>query len=45
MEGPSGIKFFFAGDTGYHDRLFQKIGEKYGPFDLATLPIGAYEPR
>lgn len=38
------FKFFFAGDTGYADH-FKKIGEKYGPFDLAAIPIGAYEPR
>lgn len=35
---------YFAGDTGYHPD-FGKIGERYGPFDLALLPIGAYEPR
>uniref|UniRef100_T1JF62 N-acetylphosphatidylethanolamine-hydrolyzing phospholipase D n=1 Tax=Strigamia maritima TaxID=126957 RepID=T1JF62_STRMM len=36
--------FFFAGDTGYCD-VFKLIGEKYGPFDLAAIPIGGYEPR
>jgi N-acyl-phosphatidylethanolamine-hydrolysing phospholipase D len=35
---------FFAGDTGYHPE-FTAIGERYGPFDLSLLPIGAYEPR
>jgi N-acyl-phosphatidylethanolamine-hydrolysing phospholipase D len=24
---------------------FKQIGERYGPFDLALLPIGAYSPR
>jgi L-ascorbate metabolism protein UlaG (beta-lactamase superfamily) len=24
---------------------FKAIGERYGPFDLAALPIGAYSPR
>jgi len=24
---------------------FKEIGERYGPFDLATIPIGAYYPR
>ncbi|KAJ1561045.1 hypothetical protein HK405_005100, partial [Cladochytrium tenue] len=24
---------------------FREIGEKYGPFDLAAIPIGAYQPR
>ena len=36
-------RFYFAGDTGYFSG-FAKIGEKFGPFDLAALPIGAYEP-
>ncbi|XP_072181572.1 N-acyl-phosphatidylethanolamine-hydrolyzing phospholipase D-like [Diadema setosum] len=36
--------FFFAGDTGYC-RGFEEIGRRYGPFDLAAIPIGAYEPR
>ena len=35
---------FFAGDTAYHPE-FPSIRERYGPFDLAMLPIGAYEPR
>jgi N-acyl-phosphatidylethanolamine-hydrolysing phospholipase D len=37
-------KLFFAGDTGYCPG-FKEIGDKYGPFDLALIPIGAYEPR
>ena len=37
-------KFFFAGDTGYCP-VFKQIGERYGPFDFAAIPIGAYEPR
>ncbi len=37
-------RIFFAGDTGYA-RHFKDIGNKYGRFDLALLPIGAYEPR
>ncbi|XP_050413923.1 N-acyl-phosphatidylethanolamine-hydrolyzing phospholipase D isoform X1 [Patella vulgata] len=36
--------FYFAGDTGYCEG-FKEIGEKYGPFTLAAIPIGAYEPR
>lgn len=35
---------YFAGDTGYSPHLAQ-TGERYGPFALALLPIGAYEPR
>jgi L-ascorbate metabolism protein UlaG (beta-lactamase superfamily) len=38
------FRFFFAGDSGYCDH-FQEIGKRLGPFDLAALPIGAYEPR
>ncbi|HEV8305834.1 MAG TPA: MBL fold metallo-hydrolase [Gemmatimonadales bacterium] len=40
----SGRRVFFAGDTGHHSE-FGAIGARYGPFDLALLPIGAYEPR
>lgn len=36
-------RFFFAGDTGYFDG-FQRISSALGPFDLAAVPIGAYEP-
>ncbi|MCW4355991.1 MBL fold metallo-hydrolase [Hoyosella sp. YIM 151337] len=35
---------FFGGDTGYTDR-FSEVGEKYGPFDLTLLPIGAYSEQ
>jgi N-acyl-phosphatidylethanolamine-hydrolysing phospholipase D len=35
---------FFAGDTGYHPD-FAAIGDRFGPFHAALLPIGAYEPR
>ena len=34
-------RFFFAGDTGYDPRL-KAIGERFGPFDLAAIPIGGY---
>ena len=36
-------RFYFAGDTGAFAG-FAEIGERLGPFDLAALPIGAYEP-
>lgn len=35
---------YFAGDSGYAEH-FRHIGDNYGPFDIALLPIGAYEPR
>ena len=38
------LAFFFAGDTGY-SRDFADIGRRFGGFDLAAIPIGAYEPR
>jgi L-ascorbate metabolism protein UlaG (beta-lactamase superfamily) len=37
-------RFYFAGDSGYY-RHFREIGEAYGPFDLAAMPIGSYTPR
>ncbi len=35
---------YFAGDTALNPS-FRDIGRRYGPFDLALLPIGAYDPR
>jgi N-acyl-phosphatidylethanolamine-hydrolysing phospholipase D len=40
----SAHRFFFAGDTGYCP-AFREIGDAYGPFSLAAIPIGAFEPR
>lgn len=37
-------RFYFAGDSGYCP-AFKEVGEVYGPFDAAAIPIGAYEPR
>jgi N-acyl-phosphatidylethanolamine-hydrolysing phospholipase D len=34
-------RLFFAGDTGYDPGL-KEIGQRYGPFDVAALPIGGY---
>jgi L-ascorbate metabolism protein UlaG (beta-lactamase superfamily) len=36
-----GWKLFFTGDSGYFDG-FKRIGERYGPFDLALVETGAY---
>jgi L-ascorbate metabolism protein UlaG (beta-lactamase superfamily) len=43
LEAP-GYRVFFAGDTGY-SRDFADVASRFGRFDLAVLPIGAYEPR
>jgi len=41
-----GKSFWFAGDTGYSEELFQSIAEKLNkPINVAAIPIGAYEPR
>lgn len=40
--GPS-RRFYFPGDSGYFDG-FREIGRRFGPFGLAAIPIGAYEP-
>jgi len=37
-------RFWFAGDTGYCE-AFKQIGKKYGPFHMAAIPIGAYQPN
>ena len=42
VEGPT-RRFYHAGDTGYFDG-FAEIGNRFGPIDLAAIPIGAYEP-
>ena len=37
-------RIFFGGDFGYSPDL-PDIGEQFGGFDLAMIPVGAYEPR
>ncbi len=34
-------KVYYSGDTGYYD-VFKKIGEQYGPIDVALLEDGQY---
>ncbi|BCB05555.1 MBL fold metallo-hydrolase [Bacillus sp. KH172YL63] len=41
--GPS-TSIFFSGDSGYGPH-FEKIGRKYGPFDLTMMECGQYDPR
>lgn len=38
-------RILFIGDTAYSDTIFNLLGDKYGSFNFAILPIGAYEPR
>ena len=38
------MRALFAGDTAYHPE-FASVGARFGPFDFAMIPIGAYEPR
>lgn len=43
IESPAG-RVFFAGDTGYSPD-FKEIGVRFGPIQVAMIPIGAYRPR
>ena len=38
------FKFLFIGDSGY-SKDFGDIRDRFGGFDLAAIPIGAYNPR
>jgi L-ascorbate metabolism protein UlaG (beta-lactamase superfamily) len=38
------VSLYFSGDSGYFDG-FKKIGEKYGPFDIAMIETGAYSKK
>jgi L-ascorbate metabolism protein UlaG (beta-lactamase superfamily) len=40
-----GGNLFFAGDAGYGGGTWASEAAKHGPYRLAILPIGAYEPR
>ena len=43
VEG-EGLRVIHTGDTGYSED-FRDIGERFGGFDMAFIPIGAYAPR
>ncbi|WP_404337675.1 MBL fold metallo-hydrolase [Sphingomonas sp. MMS12-HWE2-04] len=46
MVRAGGQLVYFAGDTGYGTgRIFREMRARFGPTDLALLPIGAYDPR
>lgn len=38
------LRLYLGGDSGY-DQHFKKIGDAYGPFDLAILDNGQYDVR
>lgn len=40
-----GGNIFFAGDTGWGDGGWVRDVARHGPFRLAIIPVGAYEPR
>jgi L-ascorbate metabolism protein UlaG (beta-lactamase superfamily) len=46
MVRAGGRLIYFAGDTGYGTgTIFRAMRARFGPTDLALLPIGAYDPR
>jgi L-ascorbate metabolism protein UlaG (beta-lactamase superfamily) len=46
MVRAGGRLVYFAGDTGYGTgKIFRAMRERFGPPDLALIPIGAYDPR
>jgi L-ascorbate metabolism protein UlaG (beta-lactamase superfamily) len=46
LTGAGGGVLYHIGDTAYGDgSIFRAIRAKYGPPDVALIPIGAYEPR
>lgn len=38
-------KVYFAGDTGYNNKMLSDISRQHPEIDIALLPIGAYKPR
>ncbi|WP_308259113.1 MBL fold metallo-hydrolase [Pseudonocardia sp. H11422] len=44
IAGPAGRQVFFGGDTGY-TAAFARINDRFGPFALTLLPIGAYSEQ
>jgi N-acyl-phosphatidylethanolamine-hydrolysing phospholipase D len=39
-----GITVYFPGDTAYRESLFADVARRFGPIDLALLPIGPISP-
>lgn len=38
-------RVYFVGDTGYNEKEFKMIGERWPYMDLSLIPIGTYAPR
>lgn len=36
---------YFAGDTGYNEKTFREIGQRFKPVRISIIPIGAYKPE
>lgn len=41
----NGLSVYFAGDTGYDEKLFRAIGKRFPALDVALLPIAPMEPH
>lgn len=39
------FQFYYSGDTAYSAPLFASLRSRFGGFDLAAIPVGAYAPR
>ena len=37
-------KVYYSGDTGYMS-IYNEVGNKYGPFDITLMAIGAYDEK
>jgi N-acyl-phosphatidylethanolamine-hydrolysing phospholipase D len=40
-----GKTLYFTGDTGYNNKDFKAIGERFSHMDLSLIPIGTYSPQ
>ena len=40
-----GLSVYFPGDTAYRKEFFSEVNQRYGPVDLALLPIGPIAPE
>ena len=39
-----GLSVYYPGDTAFRKDLFTRVNQRFGPVDLALLPIGPIEP-